>query len=85
MEAIFKISYNTIQRENDLKPKWGRMEGGRWGWEGWGQVVAGTWRQLYLNNNKKIKVKKIYIYNIVGFGNICRPLSGVSVYGLTRM
>ena len=35
------------------KPKGGRTEGGRWGWVGQGKVVAGKWRQLYLNNNKK--------------------------------
>ena len=29
----------------------GRIEGGRWGWVGQGKVVAGEWRQLYLNNN----------------------------------
>ena len=28
------------------------MEGGRWGWLGWGIVVGVKWRQLYLNNNK---------------------------------
>ena len=26
-------------------------------WVGWGKVVAGKRRQLYLNNNKKIKIK----------------------------
>ena len=34
------------------KPKEDKMEGGRWGWEGWGRVFGGKWRQLYLNNNK---------------------------------
>ena len=34
------------------KPKEGRIEGGRWGWLGWGGVVRGKWRQLYLNNKK---------------------------------
>ena len=37
------------------KPKRVRIEGGRWGSVGWGKVVVGKWRQLYLNNNKKIK------------------------------
>ena len=35
------------------KPKGGRIEGVRWGWLGWGGLVGGRWRQLYLNNNKK--------------------------------
>ena len=30
-----------------MKPKWGRME-----------RVGGKWRQLYVNYNKKIKIKK---------------------------
>ena len=37
------------------KAKGGKIEGGRWGWVGQGKVVAGKWRQLYLNNNKKKK------------------------------
>ena len=40
------------------KPKWGRIEGGRWVWLGWGRVVGGKWRQLYLNKNKKKERKK---------------------------
>ena len=36
------------------KPKGRRIEGGRWGWVLRGKVMAGKWRQLYLNNNKKI-------------------------------
>ena len=40
------------------KARGGRIEGGRVGWvrQGWvgqGVVVVETWRQLYLNNNKK--------------------------------
>ena len=35
------------------KAKRGRFEGGRWGWMGWGVVMRGKWRQLYLNKNKK--------------------------------
>ena len=35
-----------------------RIDGGRWGWMGQGKVVAGKWRQLYLNNNKKRKRRK---------------------------
>ena len=41
------------------KPKWGRIEGGRRGYVGWGGVIGGKWRQLYLNNknseSKKLK------------------------------
>ena len=34
------------------------MRVGGWEWVGWGKVVAGKWRQLYLNNNfKKLKIK----------------------------
>ena len=40
------------------KPKGGRIQGGRWGWVGQGTVVAGKWRQRYLNNSKKKKRKK---------------------------
>ena len=44
------------------KPKKGRIEGGRWGWVGLGKVVAGKWRQLYLDNNlKNTKWKKAQI------------------------
>ena len=42
------------------KPKWGRIEGGRWGWVGWEKEVVGKWRQLYSKNNKNyIKEEKI--------------------------
>ena len=37
------------------KPKAGRIEGGMG--VGWRKVVAGKWRQLYLNNNKKTNKK----------------------------
>ena len=40
--------------------KWGRIEGGRWGWVGWGKVVVEKWRQLYSNINFK---KVLYIWN----------------------
>ena len=43
----------TCIKDPWTKPKGGKIEGGRWGWVGWGQVVTGKWRQLYLNNNKK--------------------------------
>ena len=40
------------------KAKRGCIESGGWEWVGWGKVVAGKWRQLYLNNNfKKLKIK----------------------------
>ena len=35
------------------KAKGDRIEGERQGWVGWGRLVGGKWRQLYLNNNKK--------------------------------
>ena len=28
------------------KPKWGRIEGGRWGWVGWVRAMGGKWEQL---------------------------------------
>ena len=34
--------------------KGGRIEGERWGWLGWGEVMWGKWRQLCLNNKKLI-------------------------------
>ena len=47
------------------KAKGGRIKGGRWGWMGQGGVQGGKWRQLYLNNSKKIikKINKIKIIN----------------------
>ena len=33
------------------KAKGGGIEGGRWEWVGWGGLLGGKWRQLYLNNN----------------------------------
>ena len=44
----------TCIKDIRTKPKGGRIEGGRWGWVGWGKVVVGKWRQLYLNINKNI-------------------------------
>ena len=43
----------TCIKEPLTKSKRGRIEDGRWGWLGRGKVVMGSWRQLYLNNNKK--------------------------------
>ena len=40
-----------------IKDPW-RVEGGRWGLVGWRRVVVGKWRQLYMNNNKKLKINK---------------------------
>ena len=51
----------TMLREMNhtwTKPKRGRTKVGRWGWLGWGGVVGGKWRQLYLNNNKKCGKRK---------------------------
>ena len=39
------------------KAKGGRIKGGKWGWLGWGVVMGGKLRQMYLSNNKK-NVKK---------------------------
>ena len=36
------------------KAKWGKIEGGRWGWVRPEKVVMGKWRQLYLNIIKKM-------------------------------
>ena len=47
-----KSHQRTVIKDPWAKPKVGRIEGGRWGWLQWGEVVAGKWRQLYLNNNK---------------------------------
>ena len=44
----------TCRKDTWTKPKGGRIEGGRWGWVGWEGVVGRKWRQLYLNNNKKV-------------------------------
>ena len=52
----------TTIKDTWTKPKVGRIKGGKWGWLGWGGVVGGEWRKLYLNNNKKKlknKIKKI--------------------------
>ena len=35
------------------EPMGGGIEGGRWVWVGQRKVVVGTWRQLYLDTNKK--------------------------------
>ena len=43
------------------KAKGCSFEGGRWGWVGWGNRVDRKWRQLYLNNNKKIFKKQYSI------------------------
>ena len=36
----------TCIKDTWTKPKGGWIEGGRWGWLGWGEVVGGKWRQL---------------------------------------
>ena len=41
------------------KAEGGRIEGGRWGWVGWGEAWWwGKGRQLYLNSNKNIFFKE---------------------------
>ena len=53
------------------KPKGNRTVGGRWGC---GKVVAGKWRQLYFNNNKKNKnsyfIDESVIYARLGGHNL---------------
>ena len=51
----FKINH---LKDPWTKPKGGRIEGGKWGWVGWGRVVGGKWRQPYLKNNKKMNTEK---------------------------
>ena len=51
-------SQRTCIKNTWIKPKGGRIKGGRWGWLGWGGMVGGKWRQLCLNNNRTIKKKK---------------------------
>ena len=52
------LKENMIERDWTPweKPKGGRIEGGSSGCGEWGTVVAGKWRQLYLNNNKKREI-----------------------------
>ena len=46
----------TCIKDPWTKPKWGTIEGRRWGWVGHLKVMVGKWRQLHLNiNNKMIK------------------------------
>ena len=41
----------TYTRDPWAEPRGDGIEGGRWAWAGWGDVVVGKWRQLYLNIN----------------------------------
>ena len=52
----------TCIKDPWTKPKRGRIESGRWGWVGWGKVVVGKWRQLYLNNNNRRYLERREIY-----------------------
>ena len=47
-------SSGTCIKDTWTKPKGGRVKGGGWGCVG---RVQGKWRQLYVNNNKKRKIK----------------------------
>ena len=47
----------TSIKDPQTKPMGGRIEGRKW--RVWGEMVMGKWRQLYLNNNKKIKKNKV--------------------------
>ena len=51
-EHVWRI-YGQSQRGEEL-----RGGEGRWGWVGWGKVLARKWRQLYLNNNLKMWKKR---------------------------
>ena len=57
----FVIPKEVRGQRNDhpwwLKAKGDRIEGGRWEWVGHRTKVAGKWRQLYLNSNKKKRKK----------------------------
>ena len=48
----------SVQGTHGQSQSGGRIEGGRWGWLVWGDVVGEKWRQLYLNSNKKKERKK---------------------------
>ena len=47
-----------MERTHGQSSRRGRIEGGRWEWVGWRKVVAGKWRQLCLNNNKKKEFRR---------------------------
>ena len=49
----------TCIKDTWATPKGGTIEGGRWGCLGLGGVVGGKWRQLYLNNNKKMQERQL--------------------------
>ena len=57
----------TCIKQPWTKPKGGRIKGGKWGWLGWGGMVAGKQRPLNLNNNKKCEKNKsksqLYVKN----------------------
>ena len=48
----------TCIKDPWTKPKWGRIEGGRWGEVGQWRVLVGKWSQLYLNNFFKSEKKR---------------------------
>ena len=50
-----------VQRIHEQR-QWGygeEIECGRWEWVGQGRVMGEDWGQLYLNNNKKIKISVV--------------------------
>ena len=54
---------NKRKDHQGIKDPWtnskrGRNEGRRWGWMELRKVVVGKWRQMYLNNNEKIFLKR---------------------------
>ena len=48
--------FRNMYKDTWTKPLGVEIRVGRWGWLGWG--VLGEWRQLYLNNTKKLKTNK---------------------------
>ena len=47
-----KVHQETCIKDPWTKPKRGKIIGRRWGWVARRKVVAGKWRQLYLNKNR---------------------------------
>ena len=48
----------TCMRNPWMEPRRSGIDGGRWVWVGWGEVVVGKWRQLYSNINKRKEKKR---------------------------
>ena len=61
MGGKWEYSSKNMYKGSMDKAKAGRKEGGRWAWVWQGGEEGVKWRQLYLNNNKKNKIKKYFI------------------------